>query len=147
MIRTIATLAATAALATVALSGTATAENVPPLFAKAQTAADMDDVYFLAQLGVDDMEAFQRDYVPGTTALLGETGAHVLAVTPAPRTLEGTWESNWTVLLRFDSQTDFEAFYDDPAYRDVLVPIRRRIASTNNIVLLPAFDPAAMAGR
>ena len=39
------------------------------LFARQQTAADMDDVYFIAQLKVDDMEAFQTEYVPGTALL------------------------------------------------------------------------------
>ena len=137
-------LAATA-LATAALAACASAQDAPPLFAKPQTAADADDVYFLAQLKVDDMEAFQASYVPETTRLLGEAGALVLAVTPAPEVVEGDWDSNWTVLLRFDSQAAFEAFYDDPVYRGTLVPIRRRLASTNNIVLLPAFDPASMA--
>lgn len=116
------------------------------LFAREQTAADLADVYFIAQLKVDDMEAFQTEYVPGTAALLGETTALVLAVTPAPMVVEGTWDSNWTVLMRFDTQADFDAFYGDGVYQDEFVPIRLRAASVNNVVILPAFDPAVFGG-
>ena len=116
------------------------------LFAREQTAADMDDVYFIAQLKVDDMEAFQTEYVPGTAALLGETSALVLAVSPAPMVVEGTWDSNWTVLMRFETQDDFDAFYKDGTYQETFVPIRTRAASINNVVLLPAFDPAVFGG-
>lgn len=116
------------------------------LFAREQTAADLDDVYFIAQLKVDDMEAFQTEYVPGTAALLGETTALVLAVTPTPTVIEGTWDSNWTVLMRFDTQADFDAFYQDGVYQDQFVPIRLQAASVNNVVILPAFDPAVFGG-
>ncbi|MEM1372701.1 MAG: DUF1330 domain-containing protein [Pseudomonadota bacterium] len=116
------------------------------LFARQQTAADMDDVYFIAQLKVDDMEAFQSEYVPGTAALLGATSALVLAVSPAPLIVEGTWDSNWTVLMRFETQADFDAFYQDDTYQGTFVPIRTRAASINNVVLLPAFDPAVFGG-
>ncbi|MDJ0685591.1 MAG: DUF1330 domain-containing protein [Alphaproteobacteria bacterium] len=126
------------ALSTVAPS-TGSAQD---LFAREQTAADLDDVYFIAQLKVDDMEAFQNEYVPGTAALLGETSALVLAVSPAPTVVEGAWDSNWTVLMRFETQADFDRFYKDDAYQAQFVPIRTRAASINNVVLLPAFDPA-----
>ena len=116
------------------------------LFAREQTAADQDDVYFIAQLKVDDIEAFQTEYVPGTAALLGETSALVLAVTPAPMVVEGTWDSNWTVLMRFESQADFDAFYQDGTYQEDFVPIRTRAASINNVVILPAFDPTVFGG-
>ena len=116
------------------------------LFAREQTAADLDDVYFIAQLRVDDMEAFQTEYVPGTAALLGETTALVLAVTPTPTIVEGTWDSNWTVLMRFETQADFDAFYRDGVYQDQFVPIRLQAASVNNVVILPAFDPAVFGG-
>lgn len=116
------------------------------LFARAQTAADLDDVYFIAQLKVDDMEAFQTEYVPGTAALLGQSSALVLAVTPTPTVIEGTWDSNWTVLMRFETQEDFDTFYGDGVYQDQFVPIRLRAASINNVILLPAFDPAVFGG-
>ena len=123
-----------------------TTGSAQELFAREQTAADLDDVYFIAQLKVDDMEAFQTEYVPGTAALLGETSALVLAVTPTPTVIEGTWNSNWTVLMRFDTQADFDAFYQDGVYQDEFVPVRLKAASVNNVVILPAFDPAVFGG-
>ena len=91
------------------------------------------------------MDKFQADYVPGTVKLLGESSALVLAVTPTPRTVEGKWDSNWTVLMRFDDKADFDRFYNDPAYQDVFVPVRKEVASVNNVAILPAFDPAVFA--
>lgn len=124
--------------------GFATQSFAADLFARPQTAAQTDDVYFLAQIQVDDMETFQSKYVPGTSALLNNTNALVLAISPAPQVLEGSWESNWTVLMRFDSQADFDSFYQDPAYQNGLVPIRLNASSVNNVVILPAFDPTKM---
>ncbi len=123
-----------------------TTGSAQDLFAREQTAADLDDVYFIAQLQVDDMQAFQTEYVPGTAALLGETSALVLAVTPTPTVVEGSWDSNWTVLMRFDTQADFDAFYQGGVYQEQFVPIRLRAASVNNVVILPAFDPAVFGG-
>ena len=122
-----------------------TAAQAQDLFAKPQTAADQDDVYFIAQLKVDDMEAFQSGYVLPVAQMLGETSALVLAVTPAPQVVEGAWDSNWTVLMRFDSQADFDAFYEDETYQEQFIPLRTSAASINNVVILPAFDPAVFA--
>lgn len=111
------------------------------LFTRAQTAADLDDVYFIAQLQVDDMEAFQTQYVPPVAEMLAGTSALVLAVTPSPIVVEGEWISNWTVLMRFEDQNDFDTFYADETYQEQFIPLRTGAASINNIVLLPAFDP------
>ncbi|MEM6891157.1 MAG: hypothetical protein AAF636_23940 [Pseudomonadota bacterium] len=73
-------------------------------------------------------------------ALLGKTNALVLAVSPAPTVSEGTWESNWTVLMRFDTS------YENGIYQETCVLIRTRAASINNVVLLPTFDPAVLGG-
>ena len=131
------------ALAAPVLGGAAQAQD---LFARAQTAADADDVYFIAQLQVDDMEAFQTRYVPDTAVKLGETSALVLAVTPEPVVIEGEWTSNWTVLMRFEDMADFEAFYEGADYQERLIPERLGAASVNNVVVLPAFDPAVFGG-
>lgn len=114
------------------------------IFARSQTAAEPDDVYFIAQIQVDDMEAFHQRYVPGTAQLLSQSKAIVLAATPSPTLIEGEWVSNWTVLMRFDDQADFDAFYEQSSYQQDLIPLRQAAASVNNIVLLPAFDPSAM---
>jgi len=116
--------------------------NAQELFAREQTAADLDDVYFIAQLQVDDMDAFQPQYVPPVAEMLAETSALVLAVTPTPKVVEGEWISNWTVLMRFEDQADFDMFYANEVYQDQFIPLRLSAASINNVVLLPAFDPA-----
>lgn len=128
------------------LSAIPAVTSAQELFAREVTAPDSDDVYFIAQLKVDDMEAFQSQYVPGTAALLGETSAVVLAVSPAPTVVEGAWDSNWTVLMRFESGADFDAFYENGTYQKDFVPIRLEAVSINNIILLPAFDPAVFGG-
>lgn len=133
-------------LAAALLCGAAlTTAHAQDLFAKPQTAADKDDVYFIAQLKVDDMEAFQSGYVPPVAKMLGKTSALVLAVTPTPQVVEGEWDSNWTVLMRFDNQADFDAFYQDETYQNQFIPVRTKAASINNVVVLPAFDPAVFA--
>lgn len=114
------------------------------IFARSQTAAEPDDIYFIAQIQVEDMEAFHQRYVPGAAQLLSQTKAIVLAATPSPTLIEGEWVSNWTVLMRFDDQADFDAFYEQSTYQDDLVPLRQAATSLNNIILLPAFDPSAV---
>ncbi|MEM8591864.1 MAG: DUF1330 domain-containing protein [Pseudomonadota bacterium] len=116
------------------------------LLTRAPTPADTDDVYFLAQLVVEDFETFQAEYQPGTLMKLNETNAELLAATPMAQAIEGEWQSNWTVLLRFENQLDFETFYEEQGYREKLIPVRQQVTSLNNIVLLPAFDPAQFGG-
>ena len=133
-------------LAALALALAAGGAQAQDLFARAQTAADQDDVYFIAQLQVDDMEGFQARYVPETAVKLGETSALVLAVTPEPMVVEGEWQSNWTVLMRFEDMADFEAFYEGADYQERLIPERLGVTSVNNVVILQAFDPAVFGG-
>lgn len=126
------------AVCALVLSGSVQAQE---LFSRAQTVADLDDVYFIAQLQVDDMEAFQTQYVPPVAEMLAGTSALVLAVTPTPTVVEGDWISNWTVLMRFEDQADFDTFYANETYQEQFIPLRTGAASINNIVLLPAFNP------
>ncbi len=126
------------AVCALVLSGSVQAQE---LFSRAQTVADLDDVYFIAQLQVDDMEAFQTQYVPPVAEMLAGTSALVLAVTPSPMVVEGEWISNWTVLMRFEDQADFDTFYANETYQEQFIPLRTGAASINNIVLLPAFNP------
>lgn len=127
-----------AAVCALVLSGSVQAQE---LFSRAQTVADLDDVYFIAQLQVDDMEVFQTQYVPPVAEMLAETSALVLAVTPSPMVVEGEWISNWTVLMRFEDQADFDTFYANETYQAQFIPLRTGAASINNIVLLPALNP------
>ena len=99
-----------------------------------------DDVYFLAQLTVDDWDAFGSAYFPPVTGMLMETGVRVLFASPQPEVLEGEWASNWTVLLRFDDRASFDAFYTDTNYVENILPIRLGAASVNNVVLLEPWS-------
>lgn len=123
-----------------------TAASAQEFMMRAPTPAETDDVYFLAQLKVEDFPTFQAEYGAGAAALLDKSNVELLAATPTHQLLEGEWDSNWTVLLRFEDQADFESFYNSDAYQNVFIPVRQSVTSVNNVVAIPAFDPANLGG-
>ena len=66
-------------------------------------------------------------------------GGRLLSVDEAPEVLEGVWGHTRTVLLEFPSEEQAHAWYDSPAYRNIL-PIRHRSA-TSRVFIMDGFTP------
>lgn len=94
--------------------------------------------YLALTQNVGDLDAYQTQYVPDVLPLLQKHGIEVQAAHFGASALEGSADS--LVILRADSETAFQEFYDDPDYAD-LKALRQSITSNADMVVAPAFAP------
>ena len=103
--------------------------------------SDPAPVYLLAQLEITDMEAFFNDYALPLQPLNRKYGVEVLVGTPEVTTLEGDYDKNFTVVLKFPSAEKQAQWYADPDYQP-LIAKRRALTNLDNttMVVAPAFQ-------
>ena len=89
-------------------------------------------VYVVVQLTIHDRERYQR-YIDRFLPIIAEHGGRVLAVDDHPEVLEGTWDADRVVLLRFSDRAAFEGWAQSPAYKEIAAD---RIAATDGPILL-----------
>ncbi len=88
--------------------------------------------YFIAQIRIHDSAGYER-YLDGFDQVFEKFNGTVLAVDDHPVVLEGAWPLPRTVLIRFETESDFHAWYRSPEYQR-LIAIRNR-AAEGNVVL------------
>ena len=96
--------------------------------------------YLLANLALQDVDAYLKDYAFPVVPTLLEVGAEILVATPQVHVLEGDYQTTWTVVIRFPSQEVAEQWYDSDAYRP-LIPVRQGLTDqdASTMVLAPQF--------
>lgn len=97
-------------------------------------------VYLLAKLEVESLETYLNDYGFPVTPMLLAAGAEILVATPEVQKLEGSYSSNWTVVVRFPSQEAAEGWYNSIEYQ-AMIPVRQSLTNTDvsSMVLAPQF--------
>ncbi len=93
--------------------------------------------YLIVSYDITDPEKFEP-YVPGVLPLLQKHGAEILVGDFGATALEGECPGV-NVVIRFDSEENARAFYNDPEYQ----PVRQiRLDSTENgtVVLAQEFE-------
>ena len=103
-------------------------------------------VYMIVQMTLQDMEAFFQDYVPGVQAHSAKYGVETIVGTPEVDVLEGTYDRNFTVILKFPSKEAQEGWYNDPEYGR-LKSIRAGLTDPDKstLIVAPAFVPPVAA--
>ncbi len=99
-------------------------------------------VYLLAQLRVTDMEGFFERYAAPLQPINQRHGVEVLAGTPSVSVLEGDYDRNLTVVLRFPSAEAQQNWYADTEYqplKEARLKLTDPAAST--LIVAPAFVP------
>jgi len=77
-------------------------------------------VYFIVQEEIRDREALAQY---GEQARAAPNAGKVLAVDEAQTVIEGDWHGARTVVIEFEDEAAFRAWYDSPEYQAAL-PIR-----------------------
>lgn len=109
------------------------------LCAPAVSAEDTDvPTYLLANLFVENMDDFMKDYATPVGPIAMEAGGEILVVAPKVTRLEGDYVSNLTVVVRFPNEQTAKAFYASDAYA-ALIPARH--ATTDLAVSTLALAP------
>jgi len=94
-------------------------------------------VYMLIQLEITNMERFFSEYVEPLGPIHQRHGVEVLVGTPEVDVLEGEYNKNFTVVLKFASAKVHADWYSDPDYQP-LKKIRAQTTSAKNSTLIMA---------
>lgn len=86
------------------------------------------------------MPAFQERYVGPLQAINARHGVELIVGTPSVQVLEGSYDKDLTVVLKFPSAQAQAAWYGDPDYQPLL-KIRHAVTNTETSIALVA--PAA----
>ena len=90
-------------------------------------------VYLIAQITIHDRAGY-GDYEAGFMEVFAQFKGELLAVDENAKTIEGDWNCTRTVLLKFPSEADAEAWYHSEAYQALAQ--HRFAASAGNIALV-----------
>jgi uncharacterized protein (DUF1330 family) len=100
--------------------------------------------YLIGKLRIKDSEDYMNRYGLPVLTLLEAAGAEILAVSPEPEILEGEWDSNWTVIIKFPSVSAAKQFYASGEYAPYLSLRMNELTERGSLALLEGFDPAAL---
>ena len=75
--------------------------------------------YFIANIRIHDLEAYQL-YINKVEVVFSKYNGEYLAVDNAPKRLEGEWNYTRTVIVKFESKTNFETWYNSTDYQRIL---------------------------
>lgn len=93
--------------------------------------------YFMAGISIHDEGEYSK-YLEGADEVFSHFGGTYLAVDDHPEVLEGKWESDRAVLIRFETKEDFEAWYQSEDYQKILK--HRLSAAECNTILFEGKD-------
>lgn len=100
-------------------------------------AALAEPVYLIATISVTDRDAYMNNYSSvAVPAILG-AGGEILVGDTEPMIVEGSYDHNWTVVVRFPSEEAATGFYSSPEYQAV-IPFRHAASNVDTSVLLLA---------
>jgi uncharacterized protein (DUF1330 family) len=75
--------------------------------------------YFVAQIKINDKEEYSK-YLQYVDEVFSRYKGEYLAVDESPAVLEGSWNYTKSVLIKFKSKEDFEAWYYSDDYQNIL---------------------------
>jgi uncharacterized protein (DUF1330 family) len=94
--------------------------------------------YLLAAMNKHDAEGF-AEYQAGARRTLGAHRMRPAAITEEVVTVLGELDANVLVLIRFDDEAEFHAWWDSAEYAKVK-PLREKSADTVFAVTFPGLD-------
>ena len=75
--------------------------------------------YFVAQIKINDEMEYSK-YLQDVDEVFSRYKGEYLAVDESPAVLEGSWNYTKSVLIKFNSKEDFEAWYYSGDYQNIL---------------------------
>ncbi len=92
-------------------------------------------VYGVALIQIDDREGYSN-YSRGFGPIFSRYRGEMLAMSESPTVIEGEWPWTRTVMIRFPSMAEFEAWYYSPEYQELAK--LRHASSKGNLILIEA---------
>ena len=75
--------------------------------------------YFVANIKIHDNEEYQK-YVDNVDEVFSKYKGKYLAVDDYPEIIEGTWKYTRAVIIEFETESDFNNWYNSKNYQDIL---------------------------
>ena len=101
--------------------------------------------YLIATLRVKNFDAYMQRYGMPAFALLNEAGAEVQVASASPDVLEGDWDCNWTVVIRFPSKARATQWYSSDGYAPLRMLRMNELTDGGSLVLVEGLDLTASA--
>ena len=73
--------------------------------------------YFIVQIKAKSLDELIQRYGNFAIPLLEKYDGQMIAGTPTPQVIEGTWDGNWAAILRFSSLERAQAWYNSAEYQ------------------------------
>ncbi len=89
--------------------------------------------YFVAQIKILNQDEYEK-YLENFDEIFSKFKGEYLAIDESPAVLEGNWDYTKSVLIKFPSKEDFEAWYYSAEYQDIL-KYRLKAAKCDTILL------------
>ena len=99
--------------------------------------------YFMVQIKAKDLQDLIQRYGQPAIASLAQFGGEMIAGTPAPQTVEGSWDGSWAAILRFPSLEAAQTWYHSPEYQPLKELRINELTEHGQILLLEGLDAAS----
>jgi uncharacterized protein (DUF1330 family) len=90
--------------------------------------------FVLMQAEMTDQQSFFTRYAVPAEVVVSANGGRAQVATFGKTVLEGQWNNNWTIMLRFPSVQAASTWYHSAAYQ-ALIPYRKAATAYGNMVL------------
>jgi len=98
--------------------------------------------YAMVQIKIKNPVEFNERYSQYVFPILEKYGVQMVAGSPTPTTLEGSFDANWAAILRFPSMSAAQAWYDSSDYEPFKELRINELTDTNSVVFLEGFPVA-----
>lgn len=102
--------------------------------------------FVLMQAEMTDQESFFHRYAVPAEVEISAHGGHAQVATFGKNVLEGKWDNNWAIMLRFPSLDAATTWYHSPGYQAV-VPIRQAATAYGNMVMFEGMPESQLSWR
>jgi uncharacterized protein (DUF1330 family) len=102
--------------------------------------------FVLMQAEMTDPDTFFHNYAVPAEVTISANDGRAQVATFGKQVLEGRWDNNWTIMLRFPSLAAASTWYHSPAYQAV-IPVRQAATAYGNMVLFEGMPESALAWR
>ena len=89
--------------------------------------------YFVANINIEDQLEYEK-YVNEVDKVFSKFDGKYLVVDDKPKILEGNWDYSRVVIIEFETETDFNNWYNSKEYQEILK--YRITASTSDGILI-----------
>ncbi len=100
--------------------------------------------YLIGMLRVKNYEEYVHRYGMPAMEHLKAAGAEVEVAAAQAELLEGEWDCNWTVVIKFPNKAAATAFYNSPGYAPLRDLRMNELTDGGSIVLLEGFDASVL---